>query len=198
MEVILARHSITQGNLEKRFVGRMDVPICAQGEALARINAPLMPKVEHLYISPMLRCRQTAALLWPGLDWTVIDELRETDFGIFEGKNHAELADDPRYQRWLAGELVVGEPAEDCAKRGVRALEQLVADASAHGFEKVGVVTHGGLMMGMLTMCGQPPRERFYDWYPPNCGGYRAEVIVKPLALRVIEPIGGAKPAGEE
>ena len=27
MEVILVRHSVTQGNKEKRFVGRLDVPL---------------------------------------------------------------------------------------------------------------------------------------------------------------------------
>ena len=103
MEVILVRHGITQGNKEKRFVGRLDVPLAPEGEAMARETAPLMPKVEHLYVSPMLRCRQTADLLWPGVPRTLVEDLRETDFGIFEGKNHAELQDDPAYRRWLAG-----------------------------------------------------------------------------------------------
>lgn len=197
MELILVRHSITQGNLEKRFVGTTDMPLCAQGEALAREKAPLMPQVEHLYISPMLRCRQTAELLWPDVAKTVIDDLRETDFGPFEGKNHAELEGDVDYQRWLNGELSVGEPAEDCARRGVRALEALTADAAARGLETVGVVSHGGLLMGALTLCGQPPRAKFYDWYPPNCGGYRAEVTVKPFGLRVIEDMGRPGLRGE-
>ena len=63
MEVILVRHGITEGNKEKRFVGRLDVPLAPEGEAMARETAPLMPPVEHLYVSPMLRCRQTADLL---------------------------------------------------------------------------------------------------------------------------------------
>lgn len=45
-------------------------------------------------------------------------------------------------------------------------------------------------MMGMLTMLGQPPRARFYDWYPPNCGGYRAELMLRPFGLQVLEPVG--------
>ena len=79
MEVILVRHGITQGNKEKRFVGRLDVPLAPEGEAMARETAPLMPEVEHLYVSPMLRCRQTAELLWPGVPRTLVEDLRETD-----------------------------------------------------------------------------------------------------------------------
>lgn len=190
MEVILVRHATTQGNLEKRFVGRLDVPLCPQGEALAKASAACMPEIEHLYVSPMLRCRQTADALWPSVEKTTVDDLRETDFGPFEGKNHAELKDDPWYQRWLKGVLSAGEPAEECARRGVRAMEQVLALAREHGYETVGVVTHGGLMMGMLTLCGAPERETYYDWYPGNCGGYRVRVTEDPLKLHVLDTVG--------
>ena len=95
MELILIRHGTTQGNLEKRFVGTLDMPLAPQGEELARKVGPTLPRVEHIYRSPLTRCRQTAELLWPGTEMTVIDELRESDFGPFEGKNHEELKDDP-------------------------------------------------------------------------------------------------------
>ena len=190
MEVILIRHGITQGTKEKRFVGRLDVPLAPEGEEMARETAPLLPEVEHLYVSPMRRCRRTAELLWPGVGQTVIDDLRETDFGPFEGKNHAELQDDPVYQRWLAGEMVVGEPAEDCARRGSRALAQLAEDAAEHGYGRIGVVSHGGLLMGMLTLHGRPARKGFYDWYPENCGGYRAQLSREPLELHILSTAG--------
>lgn len=189
MELILIRHGLTQGNKEKRFVGRLDVPLCPEGEEMARQTAALVPAVEQLYVSPMLRCRQTAALLWPEAEQTVIGDLRETDFGPFEGKNHEELKNDPLYQRWLAGEMAVGEPAEDCARRGALALKAIWEDAKAHGYERLGVVSHGGLLMGMLTLHGVPAREKFYDWYPVNCGGYRAELREEPLELCIL---GGA------
>ncbi len=190
MELILVRHSITQGNREKRFIGVTDMPLAPEGEELARASAPLMPPVEGLYVSPMVRCRQTARLLWPDLEQTVVDGLRETDFGPFEGKNHAELKDDPLYQKWLAGEVAVGEPPEDCARRAVAALGWLVADAKGRGLETIGVVSHGGLLMGMMTMVGQPPRKEFYDWYPQNCSGWRAELAEAPLGLRVLAEVG--------
>ena len=36
MELILMRHGTTQGNLERRFIGTLDVPLLPQGEELAR------------------------------------------------------------------------------------------------------------------------------------------------------------------
>ena len=70
MELILMRHGTTQGNLEHRFIGVTDLPILPEGEELARKVSPTLPKIERLYVSPLLRCRQTAALLWPGMEQT--------------------------------------------------------------------------------------------------------------------------------
>ena len=60
MELILVRNGITPGNQERRVVGRLDQPLAPEGEALARVVAPTLPPVEHVYRSPLLRCRQTA------------------------------------------------------------------------------------------------------------------------------------------
>ena len=102
MELIIIRHGTTQGNLERRFVGMLDVPLAPEGEALAREVSRTLPPVEHIYRSPLRRCAQTAALLWPGTPETVVAALRETDFGPFEGRSHEELKDDPIYQAWIA------------------------------------------------------------------------------------------------
>ena len=197
MELILIRHGTTQGNLEKRFIGTLDVPLAPQGEELARKVGPTLPRVEHIYRSPLMRCRQTAQLLWPGVEMTVIDELRETDFGPFEGKNHEELKDDPLYQAWIGqgdrlnfAAMPVGETAEQVVDRVSIGLEKLVKDADAHGFARVGVVSHGGALMGLLSKYGRPERE-YYGWMCPNCGGFRMELNPGTLELTVLEEFPG-------
>ena len=197
MELILIRHGTTQGNLEKRFIGTLDVPLAPQGEELARQVGPTLPRVEHIYRSPLLRCRQTAELLWPGVAMTVIDELRETDFGPFEGKNHQELKDDPLYQAWIGqgdrlnfAAMPVGETAQQVVERVSAALAELVKDAAAHGYERVGVVSHGGALMGLLSKYGRPERE-YYDWMCPNCGGFRMALDPDTLELTVLEEYKG-------
>ena len=197
MELILIRHGTTQGNLEKRFVGVLDVPLAPQAEELARRVSPTLPRVEHIYRSPLLRCRQTAQLLWPDTEMTVIQGLRETDFGPFEGKNHEELKDDPLYQAWIGqgdrlnfAAMPVGETAEQVVERVSAALAELVKDAAAHGYERVGVVSHGGALMGLLSKYGRPERE-YYDWMCPNCGGFRMALDPDTLELTVLEEYKG-------
>lgn len=197
MELILIRHGITQGNKERRFIGVTDVPLAPEGEDLARRVAPALPAVEHIYRSPLLRCRQTAALLWPGTAETVIEELREMDFGPFEGKNHEELKDDPLYQRYIGGgdlgNIPVGESTDQVAARAARGLERLVADARDRGFRRVAAVAHGGTIMALLWTFGRPARGSFYDWKTANCGGFRTRVLA-PLALEVLEELRGEEP----
>jgi len=195
MELILIRHATTQGNLERRFIGITDLPILPQGEELARSTAALLPKVDHVYRSPLLRCRQTAALLWPDhTEQTVVSGLRETDFGPFEGKNHEDLKEDPLYLQWVSGgdlsNLPVGESTEDCTRRLTAAIGEVLADAKARGCHRVGVCTHGGSLMALLSALGRPERANYYDWNCPNCCGYAVEAEENPLLLRVLEPVG--------
>ena len=145
-----------------------------------------------------MRCRQTAELLWPGVETTVIEELRETDFGPFEGKNHEELKDDPLYQAWIGqpgthlnfAAMPVGETAEQVVERVSIGLGKLAKDAAARGFERVGVVSHGGALMGLLSKYGRPERE-YYGWMCPNCGGFRMALDPDTLELTVLEEYRG-------
>ena len=109
LEVLLLRHGQTQGNLEKRYIGKTDEPLLLDDtESMRKISA-LQKRLEQegiagsqkLFVSPMLRCRQTAELLFPGQEQVVIDKLREMDFGRFEAKNYMELSADPAYQAWI-------------------------------------------------------------------------------------------------
>ncbi len=198
MELILVRHATTQGNLEHRFIGVTDIPILPQGEDLARTVSPTLPAVDHVYRSPLVRCQQTAALLWPQHpDQTVIPGLRETDFGPFEGRNHEELKDDPLYQQWLTtsdlSKLPVGESIPDCTRRLSDAIRQVVAHARAHGYERVGLCTHGGSLMNLMSSLGVPARPHYYDWECPNCSGFAVEVEEEPLRLRLLSPVGNWK-----
>ena len=197
MELILIRHATTQGNLEKRFIGTTDLPITGDGAAQARLVAPSLPAVEHIYRSPLLRCRQTAELLWPDVAHTAISQLRETDFGPFEGKNHEELKDDPLYQAWIDEKadltrIPVGETAQQVAARAAEGVRILVADAAHHDYNRVGVVIHGGTMMGILHSFA-PPSEDYYTWLAGNCSGYWTKVCENPLSLEILQTVGPGK-----
>jgi len=173
MTVCLIRHGQTQGNLERRYIGSTDQPLCAQGrEALTGKHVPPAGKV---YVSPLHRCRETAALLYPAIPHEVVPDLRECDFGAFEGHTYEELKDDPTYRTWLdtAGQSAPpgGERKADMARRTLAAFRAI---ASRHRPEDtIALVVHGGTIMALLEALEDS--HQFYRWQAPNGGGYRCQ-----------------------
>ena len=98
MLIYLLRHGLTQENLEKRYQGRRDVPLCPQGLAQLR-RADFAPKT--VMITSLQRTRQTAEVLFPDAELVVADGLKEMDFGVFEGRNYREMEHDPQYRAWM-------------------------------------------------------------------------------------------------
>ena len=99
MKINLIRHGQTAGNLESRYIGTTDEPLCSAG--MEALRSRRYPAHGVLICSPMKRCIQTAQAIYPGVKPTIMHELRECDFGLFEGKNYLELNGDPDYQRWI-------------------------------------------------------------------------------------------------
>ena len=98
IELLFIRHGATEGNLHHRYIGRTDEPLCEEGIAQVETLRKQGLSINRLFVSPMLRTRQTAELLFPQMPYTVVDGLAETDFGRFEGKSADELSGDPAYQ----------------------------------------------------------------------------------------------------
>ena len=97
----LIRHGITEGNNALHFNGSgTDEPLTSEGrEALKEVEGVAPGSI--LFVSPMIRARETAAIMFPEMKPLVIDDLREMHFGIFEGKNHKMLDGEPEYQAWI-------------------------------------------------------------------------------------------------
>ena len=122
MLIYLLRHGLTQENLEKRYQGRRDVPLCPQGLAQLR-RADFAPKT--VMITSLQRTRQTAEVLFPDAELVVADGLKEMDFGVFEGRDYREMEHDPQYRAWVEtgceGRCPGGESkAEFCRAGGCR------------------------------------------------------------------------------
>ena len=110
MELLLIRHSMTPGNLKKQYVGSTDQPLSPEGEALARQRRETMPPVDGLWVSPLKRCRQTAELLFPGMEQHIVSDLQECDFGDYECKTWEELKDEEIYRAWISGDFSITFP----------------------------------------------------------------------------------------
>lgn len=171
MRVFLLRHGQTMGNLERRYTGSSDEPLCPQGrEMLAGIRPP---EAEYVYVSPMLRCRETAELLYPGMEQLLVPGFRETSFGAFEGRTYEELKDAPAYRAWLDSAGAAAPPGgESKAAVRRRVTEAFLALAAHHGPEdRAALIVHGGTIMTLLEAF--EASHRFYDWQAPNGGGWQ-------------------------
>lgn len=199
LEVLLLRHGQTQGNLEKRYIGKTDEPLLLDDtESMRKISA-LQKRLEQeaiagsqkLFVSPMLRCRQTAELLFPGQEQVVIDKLREMDFGRFEAKNYMELSADPAYQAWIDSDgrlpFPEGEDRECFIKRTMEGFRQMTEQAWRENCGQIAAVVHGGSIMAILSCLMQGD---YFAYQVPNLAGYafQYEGAGKIQAVRRIEP----------
>ena len=84
----LIRHGLTQGNLDGLYVGSAtDLPLCAEGRAQLKTLRKdfVYPRVDTVFVSPLLRAKETAEILFPEARHTYeITNLKEMNFGKFE------------------------------------------------------------------------------------------------------------------
>jgi len=169
---------MTVGNLEKRWVGVTDQPLCPEGAALARRCVRPRGAVRRVWTSPLRRCAETAAILYPGAEPVIVPAFRETDFGPFEGKNHRELEGDPLYEAWTrsAGTAAVPglESRQEVAARAVPAFRAVAEEVLGTG-EDGAIVTHGGVIMALCEALAEPRRD-YARWWVPCCGGWRIDL----------------------
>ena len=184
-EILMIRHGTTPGNALRQYIGRTDEPLSEAGRAaLAELH---YPAADRVYISPMLRCRQTAELLFPGAELIVADDLREMDFGHFEGRSYLDMAEDAEYQAWVNSNCEApipgGETKEAFMDRCCAAFDTILA---ADKSERLVFVVHGGTLMSVLSRYAEPERE-YYRWNCSNGRGYRLRCTEDPLHLTLTE-----------
>lgn len=177
MKIYLIRHGKTPGNTQGRYIGTTDEPILAEEEK--RLRERFYPQVETVFVSPLLRCRQTAAAIFPGQPVRIVEDLAECDFGMFENKNWQELTDNPLYQAWIDSNGTLpfpeGEDSREFRNRCCRGFERAVSECFREKIETAAIVVHGGTIMSILERYAVPQRD-FYDWHTGNGEGYELEV----------------------
>ena len=186
VKLVFIRHGATAGNAEKRYIGRTDELLSKAGREKLRdfCAAGMYSDVSanaQLFVSPMKRCAETAQILFPDVKPVVIEDFRETDFGLFEGKNYDELMADPtlkdEYQKWIDSNGESPFPSGESRKafiertvQGFRSMMDLVLENAAEccGDDVVAVI-HGGSIMALLSsFCG----GSFYDYQVENGHGF--------------------------
>ena len=153
--LILIRHGDLGARRRGRYIGRTDAPLSAEGRRQAAALAGPLARLNgaSLLVSPLRRTRETAAIaLGPGANFTVDSDLREIDFGHWEGMGFAEIlaADPAAVDRWaaLAEDFTFpeGESIGNFRTRIGAAAGRIAADPAGTAV----VVTHGGVIRFLI------------------------------------------------
>lgn len=129
MKILFLRHGATAGNEMRRYIGRTDEPLSSQGLLQAE-TAGKNPELSLVYVTPLLRTRQTAEIMFPNARQVTVEDLREMDFGDFEGRNAQEMEFDQAYRDWVdgycMGQCPGGESRDTFADRVQTAFERTI------------------------------------------------------------------------
>lgn len=156
------RHGITQGNLDGKYIGVTDLPLCTEGvaELYSKLEENDYGTVQKVFVSPLKRCKETAAILYPEAIIVEIPELIEMNFGDFENKKAKDIMNTSEYKQFLKGGLdnppPNGESMRTVVERCVSAMEKIVSSMLQEGMTNCAVVTHGGIIMNLLSCFGLP------------------------------------------
>jgi broad specificity phosphatase PhoE len=156
-DVWLVRHGETEWSAAGRHTGRTDLPLTDHGRADAMaVGQRLAGRSFALVLtSPLLRARETCRLAGFDAAAVVDDDLREWDYGDYEGETTAAIrARRPGWTVWRDG-APGGETAADVGRR----CDAVIARVRAVD-DDVLVIAHGHLLRTLAARwCGLAPEN---------------------------------------
>jgi len=188
----LIRHGATEGDQEKRYKGSIDVPLSEKGTQQIKKTAEFIcaalgsSSLSAVYTSPLARALRSAEILASpfGLQPSVVVDLRERHFGIWEGMTLNEISEKypDEFKAWASNPLEHsprgGESTLQVRDRLIPTYEEIIA---RHPGESIAIAGHGGVNRIVLCHVLGIPLEHlfrveqdnaavnivnFYDRYP--------------------------------
>lgn len=154
IKLFLVRHGTTTAIEQHVLQGSTDSPLSERGREEAHLAAAALQNssINNAFTSPMGRAVETSDIISGrlGIDHQILDDLREMDFGFFEGRNYFNAPDENTklIERFgLLGRILIaqitGEPLFHVSRRARKAW-QIISEKVVSS--KVLVITHGALI----------------------------------------------------
>jgi broad specificity phosphatase PhoE len=127
MSIWLVRHGETEWSLSGRHTGSTDIELTREGELQAAALGKLLATrpFEAVYSSPMRRARETARIAGFGDRVLVRDDLREYDYGEYEGLTTAQIWEgQPAWELFRDG-CPAGEAPDEMSDRADAILAEI-------------------------------------------------------------------------
>jgi broad specificity phosphatase PhoE len=153
----LVRHGETEWSKSGRHTGWTDVPLLTEGRAQALSDGEWLrravPAPALVLTSPLSRAAETCRLAGFGEGAERCDDLKEWDYGEYDGLTTDEIrAGRPGWSIWADG-VVGGESAADVGRRADRVIERALGAGG-----DVVLFSHGHLLRVLAARwVGLPP-----------------------------------------
>ena len=157
-KLYLQRHLKSQWNLENKFTGWTDVPLCQEGIESAKKAAEQLAglKIDKVYTSPLIRNRQTVSLILKDLGEeklpVIVDKaLDERNYGELQGLNKDEVVKkygSEQVHLWRRSYDIAppgGESLKDVYKRSVPFYQKHIEKDLKEGKNILVVASHNSL-----------------------------------------------------
>ena len=178
-EIVLVRHGETEWSRDGKHTGNTDVELTERGrEQAAALAAALRGRdFARVLTSPLARAAETARLAGFGEIAEPRDELREWDYGAYEGRKTVDIREEkPGWTLWADG-VPDGETAAEVAARVDRLIAGLHETEGA-----VLVFAHGHLLrvLAVRWIGLEPESGRLFALDPATISvlGYERETPV--------------------
>jgi broad specificity phosphatase PhoE len=169
--VVLVRHGQTEWSANGRHTGWTDMPLTEEGRRQAELVGSRLRGEDFAAVlsSPLSRALDTARIAGFGDRVEVDDDLREWNYGQYEGRRSKEIrAERPGWEIWRDG-VVGGETLDQVAGRMDRVLRRI---GQVHG--NVAVFGHAHALRVLAA--------RWLD-LPPYDGG---RLVLAPATMSVL------------
>jgi probable phosphoglycerate mutase len=130
VEIWLVRHGETEWSMDGRHTSITDIPLTDRGRERARELRDYLAgrKFAAVFVSPLLRAKETCEIAGYGKVAIVDKNLMEWNYGESEGKTTAEMRAKygPDWSVWN-NEIVGGESVEQVGERADKVIESALA-----------------------------------------------------------------------
>lgn len=154
--LVLVRHGETEWSRTGRHTGRTDVPLTDRGRDQAKeLGRALRGRVfSRILSSPLGRAVETCRLAGFADRVELVDDLREWDYGAYEGRTRVEIAAEvPGWTVWTHP-IVDGERLADVARRADRLIAALLPSGGA-----ILVFSHGHILRVLAARWIEQPAD---------------------------------------
>lgn len=158
-----------------RYIGSTDLPLLPEGrEDLAAIGPFLRRQnFDVILCSPQLRCRQSLEILDMGITAAICSELREIDFGDWEGLTFAEIQQRDallvnQWATWSEDFTFPGGEGIGAFLGRINEARQRITEQPA---ERLLIISHGGVIKQLIcSFLGLgPDRHLAFEIQPGLC-----------------------------